>query len=201
VAVIDFPTGPTVGQTFVAANGATYKWTGIVWSAALSGVGGTIPSNILQMYSEQVLTVPGTSLQAAIPPAFKRLRLQIYLWAQDSANHGPGLNINGMASASGYYYQGTYSVGINASGYSGNASFWQLPNGWVHFMTFEFGYSGGGINGVGNVSTLNNGIGRIPYNLSLDAPGTLSGSNSFWCTYVDLAQMAAGSSMRVFSSN
>jgi len=40
MAVVDFPPGPTVNQIFQAANGATYRWTGVYWQSV--GMGSAI---------------------------------------------------------------------------------------------------------------------------------------------------------------
>jgi hypothetical protein len=49
MAILTFPTGPTLGQVYVAPNGAVYYWDGITWttqktSIPLGGGGGTGPT-------------------------------------------------------------------------------------------------------------------------------------------------------------
>jgi len=42
VAAIDFPSAPTVGQTFTPANGVIYTWSGTLWLASGTSAGGDV---------------------------------------------------------------------------------------------------------------------------------------------------------------
>jgi hypothetical protein len=67
MAALDFPTSPTIGQTYTA-NGGTWVWDGTVWSSAnvlpatSGGTGLTSPGT-----SGNVLTSNGTTWTSATP--------------------------------------------------------------------------------------------------------------------------------------
>jgi hypothetical protein len=46
MAAIDFPAAPTVGQQFVAANGVTYQWSGVMWFAVASSPVVSLKTNV-----------------------------------------------------------------------------------------------------------------------------------------------------------
>lgn len=70
MADLDFPTAPTVGQTYTAPNGQTYVWDGVTWvvsHAAGGDLTGFYPDPTIGA-NKVLRTALATTLQAAIPP-------------------------------------------------------------------------------------------------------------------------------------
>ena len=198
MAIIDFPANPLVGQTFTPLNGATYKWTGVLWMVTTAAQ--VLPPNVESMYSDFTLSAPGDTLQTALPPPpFKRLTVQMFYFSADGTNRQAGVNIGGIA-ANAYYTQYLQASGVQVgAGLSASpGTFWPMPGGSVNWGTFEFAYSAGGVYGTCNMMAIQQAGARYTNTLSMDVPGTTSLINTIRSTYVDLANFAAGSYMRTF---
>jgi hypothetical protein len=197
MAIIDFPASPIVGQTFTPLNGATYKWTGVLWMVTTAAA--VLPPGVESMYSEHVLAAPGNALQTALPPSpFKRLTVQFFYFSNDGTNRQAGINIGGITT-NNYYNQIMQSQSTAVGGiFLGPSTFWPMPGGWVNWGSFDFAYSPGGVHGIGNMMAIQQSGVRYTNTLAMDVPGTTSLINTIRSTYVDLTNFAAGSFMRAF---
>jgi hypothetical protein len=138
MAAIDFPNPPlTVGQTFVASNGVTYKWDGAAWvsvpagSSAPSGpasgdLAGTYPApQVLQASATGAFSVPGdaTKAQVVLGNQTAKARLQVSNTAVTNAylssNWDPSAAVQDDASKPSWQVSllsGMFALGYGAAG-------------------------------------------------------------------------------------
>lgn len=140
----DFPSSPTVGQTYQPAGGPIYVWDGVAWGTA-DMVPTTLPSSVI--ISKQTISTPVAVLETVLPPNYDWFTYHV-IGLKAPTNQNPFLQVS--VDGTTYITNASYVYGLigNSStdgavgSIAGATTNWGLGPGAVDFATANVFFSG-----------------------------------------------------------